>query len=37
MRANLDEFAKSDLMRAVQHDVRMFGEDAFIDHNEGKD
>lgn len=31
LRANIDRFAESDLMKATQHDVRMFGEAAFTD------
>lgn len=35
LKANIDKFAQSDLMRAMEHDVRMFGKAAFSDH--GKD
>ena len=35
LRANIDRFAQSDLMKATEHDVRMFGKAAFSEY--GKD
>jgi len=35
LKANIDKFAQSDLMKATAHDVRMFGNAAFSDN--GKD